>query len=157
MQFKTPQQQLEFRQLQVNNRNLAAIIASLNFQTLTNLHRQICVTEVFRNEGDNRKLYARPSSPHIKKRTTAHTVWSAVDVRSHDFNSHEQQRIIAFLKQFDKYNTWGYMVDSKTVLLHAEGTHGLHFHIQFTGHLPSLLFRWDENDDRHMPQFTRTA
>jgi hypothetical protein len=161
MHFKSSIQQREFRELTKKNPPLAMILLELNFGCLKYFGKPICVTEVHRSEKANDQIYRANTAgigTHKKKRTTAHTVWAAVDVRSFDFSEPQRKRIIAFLKQFDRWNSWGLMTDSKTVLLHAEGDHGLHFHVQYTGpRPPPVKFDWDENDQRRVDVNSRVG
>lgn len=150
-QFKSPEQGRQFQELAKKNKALVAILSALNFGCIKYFGRRIYITEVFRSADSNKGIYG-------KAKTTPHSVWSAVDFRSHDFSASQQKAIISFLKQFDVFNTWGVMTDSRTVLLHAEGSHGLHFHVQYTGPMPPFtVFRWDEDDERLIAERSRIA
>ncbi len=149
--FKSKEQKDQFQKLSTLNKPLAGIIGDMNFFALKTFGKEITITEVTRSNEANKSTYKG------KDKTTSHAVFGAVDVRSSNFSDKELEILVAFLKRYDKFNTWGTMSDSKTVLLHAVDGGAMHFHIQYTGPMTKTLFIWDENDERRVDQNSRTA
>lgn len=76
----------------------------------------------------------------LQQRASPHLFWLAADIAPWLYTPEETRQILAFLRGFDPVNALPVIpaAGSRTVWLHAAGSRGPHFHIQYHGPLRPL-------------------
>jgi hypothetical protein len=88
IEFKTSRERSEFGELVSKNPKLFYIITQLADYTMNTYGKSIVLTSIYRSPEENAILY---KDTPVDKRPKAqpHTIWGAVDVRSHNFTEEE--------------------------------------------------------------------
>lgn len=122
MRFKEQRESAEYTQLLAQNNRLWWLLSCIDVFCKFELHKDICITSVFRTPEEHKALYAATPNPPV---SSPHMFWEAADIRSSDFTQTEIDRMVKFANEFTFRN------GKQVALYHQVSGNAYHFHIQY--------------------------
>lgn len=123
--FKTSRIREEYVQLMGKNPKLFNIITTLATHVEDKYGKDLTLTCIYRSPEENSELYK--NTPAEKRpKNMPHTLWGAVDTRSHDFKPDELLELVEFINK-----KWPKPSKSLTAIYHTIPGGAPHFHIQW--------------------------
>ncbi|QBR02961.1 hypothetical protein [Paraburkholderia pallida] len=124
--FKTDRVRGEWTKLHHYNPALCKIVHELSAY-LAKQQQNLTITCIYRSQKENNEIY-RASKPKHQK-VTAHTYYTAVDIRSHGLEAFIPE-MLELLNAHNSRNA-NRTRSGQTAIFHEVNGHGPHFHIQF--------------------------
>ena len=129
----------EWAKLVHYNPQLAEVIHDLGGIVHEKTKGSLVVTAIYRSQVENNEIYkSHPEKP----KKTAHSVWSAVDVRSRGIEEYIDELVKYINEKYDSKNA-NKCRNGHTALFHEVAGHGPHFHIQFAEKHPKNIHSKD--------------